>query len=221
MPPSVPSLDPRIESVLAELEARSRKEQQELEVLRAAGGTALRERAGSFMLDVGPEVGLFLNTLVRVAGARTVVEIGGSVGYSTVWLAEAVRATGGRLHSIEVDRQKQEEQRGYLTAAGLDAYVELTSREAPELVPSLSAPVDLVLLDHWKELYVRDFDACWPALRPGGVIVADNVLMPRKNAEVIARYRHHLSGIPDAQSQMLALGDGLEVTTKRENVRMD
>ncbi|MBO0917126.1 class I SAM-dependent methyltransferase [Streptomyces laculatispora] len=221
MPPSVPSLDPRIESVLAELEARSRKEQQELEVLRAAGGTALRERAGSFMLDVGPEVGLFLNTLVRVAGARTVVEIGGSVGYSTVWLAEAVRATGGRLHSIEVDRQKQEEQRAYLTAAGLDAYVELTSREAPELVPSLSAPVDLVLLDHWKELYVRDFDACWPALRPGGVIVADNVLMPRKNAEVIARYRHHLSGIPDAQSQMLALGDGLEVTTKRENVRMD
>ncbi|WP_307797780.1 O-methyltransferase [Streptomyces laculatispora] len=207
--------------MLAELEARSRKEQQELEVLRAAGGTALRERAGSFMLDVGPEVGLFLNTLVRVAGARTVVEIGGSVGYSTVWLAEAVRATGGRLHSIEVDRQKQEEQRAYLTAAGLDAYVELTSREAPELVPSLSAPVDLVLLDHWKELYVRDFDACWPALRPGGVIVADNVLMPRKNAEVIARYRHHLSGIPDAQSQMLALGDGLEVTTKRENVRMD
>lgn len=221
MPPSVPSLDPRIESVLAELEARSRKEQQELEVLRAAGGTALRERAGSFMLDVGPEVGLFLNTLVRVAGARTVVEIGGSVGYSTVWLAEAVRATGGRLHSIEVDRQKQEEQRAYLTAAGLDAYVELTSREAPELVPSLSARVDLVLLDHWKELYVRDFDACWPALRPGGVIVADNVLMPRKNAEVIARYHHHLSGIPDAQSQMLALGDGLEVTTKRENVRMD
>ncbi|MEU6995358.1 class I SAM-dependent methyltransferase [Streptomyces sp. NPDC046465] len=220
MQPAVPSLDPRTEAVLGELEARSRKEQQELEVLRAAGGTALRERAGSFMLDVGPEVGLFLNTLVRAVAARTVVEIGGSVGYSTVWLAEAVRATGGRLYSIEVDQDKQDEQRAHLTAAGLDAHVELTTREAPDLMPSLSAPVDLVLLDHWKELYVRDFDACWPVLRPGGLVVADNVLIPRKNAEVIARYRRHISELPDAQSHMLALGDGLEVTTKRENVPM-
>ncbi|MGA4845362.1 O-methyltransferase [Streptomyces sp. G5(2025)] len=207
-----------MESVLCALEARSRKERQELEALRAAGGTALRERAGSFMLDVGPEAGLLLNTLVRVADARTVVEIGGSVGYSTVWLAEAVRATGGRLYSIEVDRRKQDEQRAQLTAAGLDAHVELTTSEAPELVPSLSAPVDLVLLDHWKELYVRDFDACWPALRRGGVVVADNMLMPQKNAEVIAGYRRHISGLPDAQSHLIAVGAGLEVTTKREKL---
>lgn len=170
------------------------------------------------MLDVGPEVGLFLNTLVRAVGARTVVEIGGSVGYSTVWLAEAVHATGGRLYSIEVDKDKQDEQRANLTAAGLDAHVELTTREAPELLPSLPGPVDLVLLDHWKELYIRDFEACWPVLRPGGLIVADNVLVPQKNSEVIARYRRHISGLSDAQSQMLAVGDGLEVTTKRENV---
>lgn len=221
MQPLFPSIDPRAAAVLAELEARSRKEQEELEVLRAAGGTALRERAGSFMLDVGPEAGLLLNTLVRVAGARTVVEIGGSVGYSTVWLAEAVRATGGRLYSIEVDRHKRDEQRAHLVAAGLESYVELTGREAPDLVPSLTAPVDLVLLDHWKELYVRDFDACWPALRPGGVIVADNVLVPQKNAEVIARYRRHISTLPDAQSHLIAVGDGLELTTKREHVRVE
>ncbi|NBE53292.1 O-methyltransferase [Streptomyces boluensis] len=221
MRPSAPSLGPRIESVLADLEARSGKEQQELEALRAAGGTALRERAGSFMLDVGPEVGLFLNTLVRVSGARTVVEVGGSVGYSTLWLAEAVRATGGRLYSIEVDKDKQDEQRANLIAAGLDAHVELTTCEAPELAESLPGPIDLVLLDHWKELYIRDFEACWPLLRPGGLIVADNVLVPQKNAEVIGRYRRHISGLSDAQSQMLAVGDGLEVTTKREDFPVD
>ncbi|MGW1225125.1 O-methyltransferase [Streptomyces sp. NPDC001478] len=211
----MPALDPRIASVLAGLEARSLREQRELEELRAAGGTALRERAGSFMLDVGPEVGLFLNTLVRLAGARTVVEVGGSVGYSTVWLAEAVRATGGRLYSIEVDKDKQDEQRANLAEAGLDGHVELTTSEAGDLVATLPEPIDLVLLDHWKELYVRDFDACWPALRPGGVIVADNVVVPQKNAEVIGRYRRHINGISDAQSQVLSLGDGLEVTTKR------
>ncbi|MET9297537.1 class I SAM-dependent methyltransferase [Streptomyces sp. NPDC003077] len=211
-----PEPDARFTAVLAELEERSLKEQRELEALRAAGGTALRERAGSFMLDVGPEVGQLLNTLVRALAARTVVEVGGSVGYSTLWLAEAVRATGGRLYSIEVDPGKQAEQRDNVEAAGLADVVELTALEAPALVPTLTGPLDLVLLDHWKELYVRDFDACWPALRPGGLVVADNILIPKKNAEVIAGYRRHVGGVPDAQSQVLAIGDGVELTVKRE-----
>lgn len=207
--------DPALEPVLRKLEARSRAEQPEVEALRAAGGRALRERAGSLMLDVGPEVGHLLNTLVRSMGARIVVEVGGSVGYSTLWLADAVRATGGRLYSIETDPGKQREQRANLKDAGLDNVVELTSRQAVELVPALPAPLDLVLLDHWKELYVRDFDACWPILRPGGLIAADNILVPRKNAALIADYRNHIAGLPDAQSQVLDIGDGLELTTKR------
>ncbi|NLU68946.1 class I SAM-dependent methyltransferase [Streptomyces sp. HNM0574] len=208
--------DDRVDAVLKELEARSRKEQQQLEELRAAGGTALREQAASFMLDVGPEAGQFLNTLVRGTRARIVLEVGGSVGYSTVWLAEAVRATGGRLYSIEVDPEKRAEQHAFLTSAGLREYVELTGLEAPELVPTLPGPVDLVLLDHWKELYPRDFDATWAVLRPGGLVVADNIVTPRKNAAVIAAYQRHVAGVPDAQSQVLAVGDGLEITVKRE-----
>ncbi|MEU7158208.1 O-methyltransferase [Streptomyces chrestomyceticus] len=206
----------RFAAVLAGLEERSLKEQRELEALRAQGGTALRDRAGSFMLDVGPDVGQLLNTLVRAMAARTVVEVGGSVGYSTLWLGEAVRATGGRLYSIEVDPAKQAEQRDNVTEAGLADVVELTALEAPALVPALPGPIDLVLLDHWKELYVRDFDACWPALRPGGLVLADNILVPKKNAQVIAAYRRHVGGVPDAQSQVLKIGDGVEFTVKRE-----
>ncbi|UNO43896.1 class I SAM-dependent methyltransferase [Streptomyces sp. MST-110588] len=212
----LPEPDARVAAVLSGLEERSRKEQAELEALRAKGGTALRERAGSFMLDVGPDVGQLLNTLVRAMAAHTVVEVGGSVGYSTIWLAEAVRATGGRLYSIEVDPGKQDEQRDNVREAGLAGVVELTALEAPALLPTLAGPVDLVLLDHWKELYVRDFDACWPTLRPGGAVVADNILIPKKNAEVIAAYRRHVGGVPDAQSQVLAIGDGIEFTVKRE-----
>ncbi|WP_079194341.1 O-methyltransferase [Streptomyces sp. CB02923] len=212
----LPDLDTRLTAVLTKLEERSLKEQRELETLRAQGGTALRDRAGSFMLDVGPDVGQLLNTLVRATAARTVVEVGGSVGYSTLWLAEAVRATGGRLYSIEVDPGKQAEQRDNVAEAGLADVVELTTLEAPALVPTLTGPVDLVLLDHWKELYVRDFDACWPALRPGGLVLADNILVPKKNAEVIAAYRRHVGGVPDARSQVLKIGDGVEFTVKRE-----
>ncbi|MGH3669134.1 MAG: O-methyltransferase [Pseudonocardiaceae bacterium] len=211
---NVGGLDPQVESVLNALDTRSRHEQHELEKLRAEGGTALREKAGSLMLDVGPAVGLFLNMIIRATRARTVLEIGGSVGYSTVWLADAVKATAGRLYSIEIDPEKQSQQHGNLTAAGLDSVVELTMKQAAELVPHIPAPLDLVLLDHWKELYSRDFDACWPALRWGGMIVADNILRPRKNASVISRYRERISRQPDARSMVLDVGDGLEITVK-------
>lgn len=208
------SLDPRVESVLNALGTRSQQEQQTLAELREKGGTELRQQAGSFMLDVGPAVGLFLNMITRAINARTVVEVGGSVGYSTVWLADAVTATAGRLYSIEIDAEKQDQQRHHLTAAGLAAVVELTSKQAADLVAEIPTPLDLVLLDHWKELYVRDFDACWPVLRPGGMIVADNILLPRKNAAIIAEYRDHIARQPDARSLMLDIGDGLEITVK-------
>jgi predicted O-methyltransferase YrrM len=207
-------MDFRVASVLSALGDRSRQEQKELEELRARGGAALRRQAGSFMLDVGPAVGLFLNMITRAVNARTVIEVGGSVGYSTVWLAEAVTTTGGRLYSIEVEPEKQQQQRRHLTAAGLVSVVELTSKQAAELVAEIPAPLDMVLLDHWKELYVRDFDACWPALRPGGMIVADNILLPRKNAAIIAEYREHIAGKPDARSMVLDIGSGLEITVK-------
>jgi predicted O-methyltransferase YrrM len=208
-------VDERVGGVLRALEARSQREQRELEALRLRGGSALRDRATDLMLDVGPDVGLFLNLLVRAMGAVTVVEVGGSVGYSTVWLAEAVRSTGGTLYSIEVDVGKQAQQRANVEAAGLASVVELTATEAPDLLPTLPT-VDLVLLDHWKELYVRDFDACWPRLRRGGVVAADNILLPAKNATLIARYHRHVAGQPDARTLTLPLGDGVEVTTKVE-----
>lgn len=210
----VGGLDPQVESVLNVLGARSQQEQRAIEELRAKGGTALREQAGSFMLDVGPAAGLFLNMLTRAMTARTVLEVGGSVGYSTVWLADAVAATAGRVYSIEVDAGKQEQQRQQLTAAGLASVVELTSKQVVDLVKELPTALDLVFLDHWKELYVRDFDACWPVLRPGGVLVADNILRPRKNAALIAEYREHIARRPDARSLVLDIGSGLEITVK-------
>lgn len=207
-------MDDRARAVLGALEERSLRERHDLEALRARGGTALREQAARFMLDVGPEVGLFLNMLVRAMNATTVVEVGGSVGYSTIWLAQAVVANNGRLYSIEVDAGKRGEQEVNLDAAGVRSVVTVSAAEADQIVAALGAPIDLVLLDHWKELYVRDFDVLWPQLRPGGVVLADNMLRPAKNEAVIAEYRRHVLAQPDAQTCTLPIGDGVEMTTK-------
>lgn len=207
-------MESRIKAVLDSLDARSAQESSLLESLRTQGGSAIREQAENLMLDVGPEVGLFLNLLVRTTGATVVVEIGGSVGYSTIWLAEAVKANGGKLYSFEVNPLKQQEQKENLEAAGLSSVVELIARPADEVIPERELNIDLVLLDHWKELYVRDFEVCWPKLKTGGCVVADNILMPQKNAQVIAKYLDCVHSHTDARSTLLPIGDGLEITVK-------
>ncbi len=207
-------MEKRIKAVLDGLDARSAQESALLESLRTQGGSAIRDRAENLMLDVGPEVGLFLNLLVRTTGATVVIEIGGSVGYSTIWLAEAVKANGGKLYSFEVNPLKQQEQKENLEAAGLSSVVELIAGQADEVIPKMELNLDLVLLDHWKELYVRDFEVCWSKLRTGGCIVADNILMPKKNADVIAKYLDCVHNQTDARSTLLPIGDGLEITVK-------
>ena len=97
--------------VIASLDQRSREEQARLEELRARGGTHVREAAAGLMLDVGPEVGQFLNVLSLTLGARSIVEVGGSVGYSTIWLAEAASRNGGRVVSFEPEPGKHAQQR--------------------------------------------------------------------------------------------------------------
>lgn len=205
-----------VRAVLDQLEARSSSEQLRLAELRRRGGTSIRDVAGELMLDVGSDVGLLLNMLVKLSGAKRIVEVGGSVGYSTIWLAEAARATGGRVTSLEPDSSKLAQQRSNLEAAGLIDYVELRDDDAGVFLPELVGPIDLVFLDHWKELYVREFSAAWPKLRDGGMVVADNILVPAKNAALIRVYLNHVGSMPDARTTTLNVGDGVELTVKYE-----
>lgn len=207
-------MNPEVRAVLDLLEARSAREQDRLEVLRSQGGSSIRDVASTLMLDVGADVGLLLNLLVRLSGARCIVEIGGSVGYSTLWLAEAARVTGGRVISFETDPIKFEQLRTNLAAAELLAQVELRPDDAGEALPQLAAPIDLLFLDHWKELYVREFQSGWPKLPRGGMVLADNVLRPAKNAQQIAAYHDCIAATPDARSLTLDIGDGVELTVK-------
>lgn len=198
--------------VLATLEERSRREQAELDRLNRIGAAATRAAAPNLMLDVGPDVGRLLNALVRIVGAKQVLEIGGSVGYSTIWLADAAADVGARVLSVEPDPGKAEQLRRNVAAAGLADHVEVFEQDAAEVIPRLSGPLDLVLIDHWKDLYVREFDAVWPLIRTGGLVVADNVLLPEATRPRMQAYQEHVQATAGAYSLTLPLGDGVELT---------
>lgn len=198
--------------VLVTLEDRSRNERAELDRLNSIGAAATRAAAPQLMLDVGPDVGRLLNALVRIIGAKQVLEIGGSVGYSTIWLADAAAALGGHVISTETDPGKAEQLRNNVKAAGLADHVEVLQEDAATVIPRLSGEFDLVLIDHWKDLYIREFDAVWSRVRTGGVVVADNVLLPEATRPQMQAYQDHVRAAEAAYSFTLPLGAGVELT---------
>lgn len=208
---------PAAADVLALLETRSQQERPELDRLNDLGAAATRAAASGLMLDVGPEVGRLLNALVRIIGAKQILEIGGSVGYSTIWLADAAAATGGRVLSVEPDPGKAAELRRNVAAAGLAGYVDVRQDDIADVIPQLSGPLDLVLIDHWKDLYVREFDAVWPLVRLGGAVVADNILLPEATRPRMQAYQDHVRAAAGGYSLTVQLGDGVELTWRTES----
>src|SRR5204862_3061067 len=138
-------LDDRVRAVLRRLEQEDAEE-------RAAGlPAAERSRA------VEPTTGRFLFSLVAPQTACEVLEIGGSRGYSTVWLAAGVRYLGGRVLSVEHDPRKVEAWRRSIAEAGLEDWAELLEGNAQEVVPAIADIFDVVFLDAEKEDYEELF----------------------------------------------------------------
>lgn len=200
-------LDAKIEEVLAEYDARSAAERQ----LHDAGWDA-DERRDRLLLRVGPDTGRLINILIKGAGARRILEIGTSYGYSTVWLAEAARSTGGRVVTLDLAEYKQVYARGMLERAGLAGHVEWRTGDALELLERLEGPFDFVLLDLWKELYVPCFDLIAPKLAPRAIVVADNMLYPPHALADATAYRARVRRQPGVESVLLEVGSGIYVS---------
>jgi len=132
-----------------------------------------REQGG--MWNVGPEGGALLAWLVRLLNARRVLEIGTSNGVSTIWMARALRETGGELITLEVDARKVELARTNLERAGLADLVTIVEGPALTSLEALGGPFDLVFIDADKPKYPDYLRAVRDKLRPGALIVADNV----------------------------------------------
>jgi predicted O-methyltransferase YrrM len=128
-------------------------------------------------LPVSPRDGRLLRMLAETAGAKHVVEIGTSTGYSSLWLCLALQATGGRLTTFELDPGRAAQARQHFEQAGVDGLVKIVVGDAHENVKRLEAPIDLLFLDADKDGYPAYLKQLLPLIRPGGVIAADNVNM--------------------------------------------
>jgi predicted O-methyltransferase YrrM len=122
---------------------------------------------------VSPGLAALLHALVLARGARLILELGTSAGYSTIWLASAAAAVGGRVVSIENDAAKSRWARGNLEEAGLAGHVELVLADAQDFCRSRREAWDLVLLDHRGGGYKDALAELAPRIAPGGVVVAD------------------------------------------------
>ena len=190
----MPLLDDRVRSVLARLEQEDAHE-------RAAGlPAAERSRA------VQPTTGRFLFSLVAPQTDCEVLEIGGSRGYSTVWLAAGVRHFGGRVLSLEHDPRKIEAWRANIADAGLEDWADLVEGDAKETLPAIDDVFDVVFLDAEKEDYEELFRLAHGKLEPGAVVVADNVL---SHQATLGSYSRARQADPTLESVTVPLDRGL------------
>ena len=203
-------VDPVIERVLAEFERRAEDEQRRT-MAPGAPGTNLDD----LLLSVGRDGGILLYLLATGAQSRRILELGSSYGYSTVWLAAAARATGGKVMSLELKEFKIEHARQALTRAGLSTRVEFHVGDCLETLKTLPGPFDFVLLDLWKDLYIPSFDLIYPKLADGALIVADNMLHPERARPDANRYRARVREAGGMTTVLLPVGHGIELSRYR------
>lgn len=160
--------------------------------------------------QVAPTTGRFLFSLVAPQTDCEVLEIGGSRGYSSIWLGAGVRYLGGRVLSLEQDPVKVEAWRRNVADAGLETSVDLAPGDAFETLGSLEDVFDVVFLDAEKDDYEALFALARQRLEPGALVVADNVL---SHQETLGAYSRARQADPTLVSVTVPLDRGLELTT--------
>jgi predicted O-methyltransferase YrrM len=191
-------LDDRVRAVLERLELEDASERER--------GLPSEQRAR----QVEPTTGRFLFSLVAPQTDCEVLELGGSRGYSSIWIAAGVRHLGGRVLSLEHDPAKVEAWRRNVEEAGLEEWAELREGDAFELLPQIDDVFDLVFLDAEKDDYEELFRLAREKVEPGALVVADNVL---SHPDPLARYSAARQADATLLSVTVPLDRGLELTT--------
>ena len=153
--------------------------------------------------NVDRETGHWLFLLARAAAARAILEIGSSNGVSTTWLATAAGASGGTVTGTEILPERAAEANENLRAAGLDGRATVVAGDARETVTSLAGPFDLVFIDAEKDDYAGHFLGLIEKVRPGGLILADNVISHNLSA-----YQELLRARADVETVTVPIGRG-------------
>jgi len=160
-------------------------------------------------IPVSRDQGRFLYLTARALGARRIVEFGTSFGISTIYLAAAVRDNGGEIViGTELEPSKCERAAAHIEEAGFGDLVDVRLGDALETLKEVPEPLDLVFLDGWKDLYMPVLDLLKPKLRPGAVVLADNIFTFRKSLKPYVEYLQ--SGQNGFESVTLRISDGTE-----------
>jgi predicted O-methyltransferase YrrM len=186
-----------------------------------------REGRGEGLPLVYPDTGALLHSLARACGAKRILEIGTAIGYSTLWLATALPADGA-LITMEYDGARAARAREHFSLAGYAGQVSVIVGDATRFLHKVSGPFDLIFQDSDKKLYEPMLDRLVELLRPGGLLVADNILW---NGEVIpgyvsqkkysdedtaaiAAFSRRLASDPRLYTSFLQVGDGVSVSIR-------
>jgi predicted O-methyltransferase YrrM len=200
--------------------------------LNRAGDSVLRDiaRAGEErdLPLVDSEVGALLRVLAMAVRATRILEIGTAIGYSGIWMAGALPQSG-MLLTMEVDEDCVKEARENFARAGLSERVNVIAGNARRTVAKVSGPFDMIFQDGDKQMYGPMLDRLVELLRPGGLLVTDNVLWDGDvvpgfgarrhsnpaDAEAIAAYNERIHTHPSLLTSIVPLRDGVAISVKR------
>ena len=149
--------------------------------------------------NVEPDTARLLAVLVRALGAKRLLELGTSNGYSTLWLADAARSIGGKVLSVDMDASRTAQARENLEHVNLGQHVELRSQDAAiTLADSSDASWEMIFLDAERSAYVDYWPDLFRVLLPGGLLVVDNVLSHASEVEEFRALVSNQTGVTEA-----------------------
>jgi predicted O-methyltransferase YrrM len=214
--------DPRVMATLQALHARARQDVFVfMRALPSVSWSVLRGRpaidgAIPFLKDayipVDPDQGKFLYVTARMLNAKRIVEFGTSFGISTIYLAAAARANGGSVIGTELVPEKVNAARANVAQAGLAQFVNLREGDAMKTLSNIDEPIDLLLLDGWKDIYLPMVKMLTPKLRADAAVIADNVFTFKT---ALRPYVEHMQNRGNGcDSVTLPLGHGMEYSMR-------
>jgi len=204
-------LDSKIDKVLKRIEEQEQFEQE----------NPYKIQNSEKILAIGRNTGIFYNILLQSITAKKILEIGMSVGYSTIWFADAIsKKTDGKIITIDQDKNKIERAKRNFEGAGVSNLIEIRHGDALQILsdikkdPNWAESLDFVFIDADKERYIQYFDAVLPMVKPGGIIGADNILFPERYRKFTDPYVKHVRKNPNIRSVTIPIDNGEELSLK-------
>ena len=171
---------------------------------------------------ISKNIGMFYNIMLKSINAKKILEIGMSVGYSGLWFADAVMSntqSDGQIITIDRERFKIDNAKKNFEEAGVSSLIKIRDGDARKVLHDIKEEFgknyfDFIFIDADKESYIEYFDLCLPLVRKGGIIGADNILLPERFNEMMVDYLSHVRSNSNVQSVTIPIDNGEEITIK-------